>query len=192
MRRTTATILRLGTSTDRNRRSCGLHPKAGSPARCSTRDAARGENALLAASLGLSVLGVDVAETAIAVAQQKAHDREIQAEFAVADCFELGRLGRTFDTVMDCGMFHTCDADERAVYAASLASVTQRDATVYVLCFSDEGADVGPHPVGRGDITKAFDPGRGWNVVAVEPDRVLTTFHGDDGAPAWLATMQRI
>src|SRR5262249_26782222 len=37
-----------------------------------------GENALHIASLGLSVLGVDVAETALAIAKQKAHDRGIK------------------------------------------------------------------------------------------------------------------
>jgi 2-polyprenyl-3-methyl-5-hydroxy-6-metoxy-1,4-benzoquinol methylase len=41
-----------------------------------------GENALHIASLGLSVLGVDVAETALAIAREKAADRGTQAEFA--------------------------------------------------------------------------------------------------------------
>jgi 2-polyprenyl-3-methyl-5-hydroxy-6-metoxy-1,4-benzoquinol methylase len=36
-----------------------------------------GENALLVASLGFSVLGVDVAETALAMARAKADDRGI-------------------------------------------------------------------------------------------------------------------
>ena len=41
-----------------------------------------GENALYVASMGLSVLGVDVAETALAIARQKAVDRGIDVEFA--------------------------------------------------------------------------------------------------------------
>src|SRR5215470_1183236 len=44
-----------------------------------------GENALHIASLGLAVLGVDVAETALAIARVKAEDRGIEAEFAAAD-----------------------------------------------------------------------------------------------------------
>jgi hypothetical protein len=40
-------------------------------------------------------------------------------------------------TVLDCGLFHTFDADERPGYVASLTSVTQHDGTLYVLCFSD-------------------------------------------------------
>jgi len=52
-----------------------------------------GENTLHLAALGLPVLGVDVAETALAMARAKAHDRAIAVEFAVADAFQLERLG---------------------------------------------------------------------------------------------------
>jgi len=44
-----------------------------------------GENALHVASLGLSVLGIDVAETALALARQKAADRGLEVEFVAAD-----------------------------------------------------------------------------------------------------------
>jgi 2-polyprenyl-3-methyl-5-hydroxy-6-metoxy-1,4-benzoquinol methylase len=53
-----------------------------------------GENALHVAWLGLSVLGVDVAEAALTIARQKADDRGIEVEFAVGDAFQLERLGR--------------------------------------------------------------------------------------------------
>src|SRR5215471_15125029 len=53
-----------------------------------------GENALHLASLGLSVLGVDVAETALAIARKKAEKRGIDIEFVAADAFQLERLGR--------------------------------------------------------------------------------------------------
>jgi len=150
-----------------------------------------GENALHLASLGLSVLGVDVAETALAIARSKADERGIEAEFAAADAFQLEGLGRTFQTVLDCGLFHTCDADERPRYVASLASVTEPGATLYVLCFSDEGPDTGPHPVSQDELRVAFDPSTGWHVAAIERDRAQTRFH-DDGAPAWLATVKRV
>ena len=150
-----------------------------------------GENALLVASLGLSVLGVDVAETALALARDKAADRGIEVEFATADAFRLARLERKFETVLDCGLFHTFDEGERPRYVASLASVTERDGTLYVLCFSDDGPDTGPHPISQEVLRAAFTPSTGWNVVAIEPDRIQTRFH-DHGAPAWLATLTRI
>ncbi len=167
-----------------------------------------GEHALLVASLGLPglgpVLGVDVAETALAIArekakaaQNKANHPAIEVEFALADAFHLERLGRRFRTVLDCGLFHTFAGDERPEYVASLASATEHGGTLYVLCFSDEGPDTGPHPIRQEELRAAFStgtggPGTGWNVAAIEPDRIHTRFHGDNGAPAWFATIKRI
>jgi SAM-dependent methyltransferase len=154
-----------------------------------------GENALHLASLGLSVLGVDVAETALVIAREKAQERAddggIEVEFAAADAFQLERLGRMFETVLDCGLFHTFDGDERTRYVASLASVTEHDGTLYVLCFSDDGPETGPHPISQEELRAAFNPSNRWDVVAIEPDRIQTRYH-DHGAPAWFATIKRI
>jgi SAM-dependent methyltransferase len=150
-----------------------------------------GEHALLVASLGLPVLGVDVAETALAMAREKSRTRGIEAEFVAADAFHLERVGRTFETVLDCGLFHTFDAEERPRYVASLASVTELGGTVYVLCFSDEGPETGPHPISQEQLRAAFNPGTGWKVASIERERIQTRFH-DNGAPAWLATIKRI
>jgi SAM-dependent methyltransferase len=150
-----------------------------------------GENALHLGSLGLPVLGVDVAETALTIAREKAASLGIDVEFAVADAFHLERLGRRFETVLDCGLFHTCDGDERPGYVASLASVTGHGGTLYVLCFRDDGPDTGPHPVSKEELRAVFNAGAGWEVAAIEPDRVHTRYH-DGGAPAWLATINRI
>ena len=92
--------------------------------------------------------------------------------------------------MLDCGLFHTFDGDERPGYVASLASVT--GGTLYVLCFSDAGPGTGPHPVSQEELRAAFSPDDGWNVVAIEPERVQTRFHDADGAPAWLATIRRM
>ena len=130
-----------------------------------------------------------MAETALAIARAKASDRGIAAEFIVADAFHLERLDRLFQTVLDCGLFHTFDGDERRRYVASLASVTEHDGTVYVLCFSDGSPGTGPHPVTEAEVREAFSHDR-WSVATVEPDRIHTRFD-DGGAPAWLATIKR-
>jgi ubiquinone/menaquinone biosynthesis C-methylase UbiE len=151
-----------------------------------------GENTLHIASLGLPVLGIDVAETALAMARAKVEERGIEAEFVAANAFEIGQLGRKFETVLDCGLFHSFDRDEQREYVASLVSVTERDATLYVLCFSDGKPNTGPHPVSQEDLRAAFNRSTGWEVVAVEPDRLQTRFHGESGAPAWFATIKRL
>ncbi|HVK26287.1 MAG TPA: class I SAM-dependent methyltransferase [Actinokineospora sp.] len=149
-----------------------------------------GENTLHIAALGLRVVGVDVAETALAIARAKTHD--LDAAFTTADAFHLDRLDRVFDTVLDCGLFHTLDTDERRRYVTSLASVTARGAVLYVLCFSDVGPGaVGPHPVSQDDLRAAFTSGSGWEVRAIEPSRIITRFD-EDGMAAWLAALDRI
>ncbi len=150
-----------------------------------------GEHALLAAALGHRVLGVDVAATAIELARAKAVERRIDAEFALADAFELDGLRRRFATVLDCGLFHTCDEEERTRYVASLASVTERRGTLHLLCFSDDAPDIGPHPISQNVLCTAFSDRSGWDVVAIEPERIQTTFM-EAGVPAWFATITRI
>jgi hypothetical protein len=94
--------------------------------------------------------------------------------------------------VLDCGLFHTFDdEDERTRYAASLATVTERGGTLYVLCFSDEGPETGPHPISQEELRAAFNGSSGWGIAANEPDRLETRYH-DHAAPAWFATIKRI
>ena len=150
-----------------------------------------GDNALDLAARGLGVLGVDVAGTAVSAAREKAAARGLEAEFLVADALRLDRLGREFDTVLDCGLFHTFDGDERRDYAAGLATVTRRGGRLHVLCFADVGDDLGPHPVGEQELRAAFTEDGGWQVAAIRPERCRTRFHGGAGAPAWLATIHR-
>jgi SAM-dependent methyltransferase len=151
-----------------------------------------GENALHVASLGLRVLGVDVAETALSIAREKAAGRGIDAEFVVADALHLHRLGRVFETVLDCGLLHAFDSDERRDYVASLASVTGLGGHLYVLCFSDVGPDTGAtHRISQEELRAAFKRSSGWSVASVSPDRLRTTFDAQ-GAPAWLAKIERI
>ena len=72
----------------------------------------------------------------------------------------------------------------------ALASVTEHDGTLHVLCFSDDRPDTGPHPISQEELRAAFNPSNGWNVAAIEPSRIQTTFH-EHGAPAWLAKIKR-
>ncbi len=150
-----------------------------------------GEHTLLAASLGLPALGVDVAETALAEALTKLKERGGPAEFAYADALHLDRLGRSFDTVLDCGLFHTFDDSEQPAYVASLASVTEPGATLFVLCFR-EGApeSEGPHPISEAELHAAFAPEHGWRVAELEESRIEVTF-GAGFFPAWLLTAAR-
>jgi SAM-dependent methyltransferase len=151
-----------------------------------------GEHTLLAASLGLPALGVDVAETALAMALEKWKERGGPAEFAAADALHLERLGRTFDTVLDCGLFHTFDGEEQRAYVASLAAVTEPGAALFVLCFREGAPETeGPHPVTEAELRAAFAPEAGWRLGELQKSQIEVTF--DPGEfPAWLVTVERV
>ena len=151
-----------------------------------------GENTLHVAALGLRTVGVDVAETAVSIAREKAAARGIDADFAVADALHLDRLDRTFETVLDCGLFHSFDSDERQAYVASLASVTKPGGVLYVLCFSDVGSEpIGPHPVSRQELTTPFTSGADWSVATVRQEQIRTRF-APPCVSAWLAKIERV
>ena len=183
----TRAVLRPGISASRSRRSCVWVPKAGSPERCWMRAAGP---ARMHFTSPLSDCRSWVLTWRGTPWRSRETRRGIEIEFAAADAFQLERLKRRFKTVLDCGLFHTFDRDEQPVYVASLASVIERDGTLYVLCFSDDGLDAGPHPVTQEQLRAAFRPGDGWQVVSIQPERIQTRFH-ESGAPAWLATIRR-
>jgi SAM-dependent methyltransferase len=150
-----------------------------------------GENALQIAAAGLRVLGVDVAETALSIAREKARARGLKADFEFADAFQLARLDRVFETVLDCGLFHTFDPDERRGYVESLASVTPSGGHLFLLCFSDaEPGTWGPHRISQDELNAAFSPARGWSVLSISPERIETNVDAHS-ALAWLARIER-
>ena len=150
-----------------------------------------GENALHLAGLGLPTVGVDVAATALAEARRKASERRVDATFLIADALRLDRLDQTFDSVLDCGLFHTLDDQERMRYVMSLAAVTEPGAVLHLLCFSDaEPGTGGPRRVSRVELRAAFGPQSGWRIDSVDADRFATRYH-PDGAAAWVASIRR-
>src|SRR3990170_7567446 len=84
-----------------------------------------GENALHFAGLGFEVTGLDAAPTAIAAARAKAAQRGLAVEFIVCDALALGQVGRTFATIIDCGLFHVFGHADRATYVAGLAAAVE-------------------------------------------------------------------
>ena len=150
-----------------------------------------GEHTLLAAVHGADALGVDVSPSAIDRARRKAAERGVEADFEVADALALTRLGRTFDTIIDSGLFHVYDDDGRDRYAASLASVLRPGGRCYVMCFSDrQPGEQGPRRVRQEEIRATF--AHGWTVEEITPAAFeLNPGFGPDRAQAWLATIRR-
>jgi len=150
-----------------------------------------GENALLAASHGADVTGIDVAPTAIERARAKASERGLTARFDVADALDLGRLHLTVDTVIDSGVFHVFGDGDRPRYVASLAAVLRPAGVCYLMCFSDRQPGTwGPRRVREEELRAAFSDG--WTVESVTADTFDINPVGDaTQVQAWLAVIRR-
>ena len=153
-----------------------------------------GEHTLLAASKGADALGIDISPRAIQRARGKAAERGIAARFEVADALNLGQFGLTFDTVIDSGVFHIFDDDDRARYVASLASVLEPGGSCYLMCFSEhQPGAFGPRRVRQDELRDAFSDG--WDVTEIVPEKFEVNPGSGFGAAAtaaWLATIRRL
>jgi len=150
-----------------------------------------GTEALYLAEQGHEVTGVDFSEQAIERAGEKSRERDLDADFRVGDALDLGHdpdgdLGR-FDTVVDVGLFHALEEDQRGEYADSLADVLAAGGRAFVLSFA-EGApdDWGPHPVADADVREAFAGGE-WRVRELREE----PFETIRSVPGCLAVLER-
>jgi cyclopropane fatty-acyl-phospholipid synthase-like methyltransferase len=155
-----------------------------------------GEHALYLAARGHEVWGIDFVPVAIERARAKARERGLAVHFQVGDALELSKLGRTFDTAIDSGLFHVFSDEQRPVYVQGLAAVLRPGGTVHMLCFSDrEPPGEGPRRVTQEEIRAAFSDG--WQVREIRESSFQTaTYEGapkfsPGGPQAWLASIVR-
>lgn len=150
-----------------------------------------GEHALMAAARGFDATGIDAVPRAISVAQRKARDRGLTARFLVGDALRLADLGEQFDTVLDSGLFHIFDDEDRARFVASVRAVIPSRGRYYMICFSDrQPGTIGPRRVSQSEIRQAFGQ-PAWRVDAL--DAVTMDTNMDEiGVRAWRASIVRV
>lgn len=143
----------------------------------------------MAAERGLEATGIDLSKTALEVAEGKARARGIAARFLHWDALQLGSLGELFDTVMDCGLFHTFPDGDCTRFVESLGAVLSPGGRYFMLCFSDRQPGAwGPHRRTKEEIRSCFADG--WQIDSIEPSMIEVTID-PDGVRAWLALITR-
>jgi SAM-dependent methyltransferase len=149
-----------------------------------------GEHALLAADLGLPSTGIDISHRAIHLAQLKATQRNLAAQFTVGSALEMESAGAQYDTVLDCGLFHVFDDRARALFVKNLGAVLVPGGHYFMLCFSDlQPGDWGPRRVSRAEIETSFADG--WILDLIEACRIEITID-PEGACAWIVAATRL
>ncbi|KTG29580.1 class I SAM-dependent methyltransferase [Haloferax profundi] len=126
-----------------------------------------GTHALWATERGYMALGIDFSERGVEVAREKARERGLDTEFRVSDALNLPDDVGPFETVVDSGLFHAFETDQRETYARQLAAVVSPGGLLFLVGFA-EGAteDAGPNPLAPDDIHAAF--GNEWTVHEIQ------------------------
>ena len=151
-----------------------------------------GELVLMCADLGLDATGVDVADTALRTARDKARRRGATVRFLHQDARRPQELGERFDTVLDCGLFHMLDPRDRVPFVDGVRDVLRPGGRYFMMGFSDReprtpGVEV-PHRLTRQDVSAAFD-GR-LRIDSLEPATIEITLD-PAGVRGWIAAMTR-
>jgi SAM-dependent methyltransferase len=153
-----------------------------------------GTNALFFAERGCSVIGVDVASTAIAKARAAALERGLDAVFFVGDLTAPGPVALSeekFDAVTDVGFFHSLSDEERSVWVPRLAGLLAPGGSYVMLCFSDKvPGSWGPRRISEAELRGAFTPEAGFSELIVEPAK-LEANAGPGEVDAWLVRAVR-
>jgi cyclopropane fatty-acyl-phospholipid synthase-like methyltransferase len=150
-----------------------------------------GEHALLAAGRGLSATGVDVVPEAIAIAERKAAERGLDAQFLVGDMLEADDLVRGVDTVIDVGFFHVLDDEDRARYRDMLRRLVATGGNLVLLCFSDRvPGDAGPRRISAKEIRECFADG--WRIESLDEAALDVAYGPVDSVHAWRAVIGRV
>jgi SAM-dependent methyltransferase len=129
-----------------------------------------GEHALYFASKGHQVTGIDYLTIPISQAGNKASRRNLDVTFVVMDALALRGLHEVFDSILDSGLFHVFNDQDRQRYVSGLASVLKPGGKLLLLCFSDqEPGDHGPRRISRQELEQTFS-GK-WEIELIEETR---------------------
>ena len=149
-----------------------------------------GENALFLAGRGHEVWAVDSAPRAVGIARSKAEERGLAVTFLVKDALSLHEIGRTFDTVIDSGLFHTLSDIERPRFVWNVSEVLKPGGTYFMLAFSElEPGGYGPRRITKQEIQAAFTDG--WRINLIR-EAVFESHTRPEGSRAWLSSITKI
>jgi len=153
-----------------------------------------GEHVLELARRGVDAWGVDTTLAAIEAARAKAAERGFPATFVHGDALDLAALGRRFDTVLDCGLFHVIAEEDRRRYVAELAHVLDAGGRHLMLGFAANSRGHGPRGYSPEELRGYL---AGFREVFIRPAAYevrggrLPIDEAIGGIPAWVSLFER-
>lgn len=132
-----------------------------------------GDAAVFLASKGYNVTGVDIVPDAIRVARERvaaAGDLAGSVELIVGDVFAHSLAPGSFDTLLDCAMFH-CVGDDEAQrrYIATVSPLIRPGGKLVMFAFSAANPNpwMGPRRISEAHARALWEEGGLWAVDAV-------------------------
>jgi SAM-dependent methyltransferase len=148
------------------------------------------------AERGCAVLGVDLAEAAIAQAHAKAVTAAPEVrqlvEFRVGDALHPSQFGGPFGAVVDSGFYHVFGPAQRDRLMLDLTMALADGGRYYLLGFAiDSPFPNAPRAVSESELQARFAREHGWRIVALRPARFVTRSPRGD-IPAVAACFERL
>jgi SAM-dependent methyltransferase len=149
-----------------------------------------GTNAVYLASKGFEVTGVDVAPTALVLAEERAAKANVRVRWLVADVVTLPDIG-SFDFIFDRGCYHHVQLYNAAGFVKSMDSRTTPGAHFLLLAGNaNEPNHGGPPRVEETQLVDNF--ARTWDFVSLKEIRFESRDPNRKTGPwAWSALMRR-
>ncbi len=149
-----------------------------------------GTNAVFLAGRGFDVTAIDIAPTALAIAEQRAQKEGVQVRWLLADVLSPPRL-EPFELIYDRGCYHGVRRQNAAGYVAALERLSKPGTRVLILAgnANEPPPHSGPPRVKeeeiRADFSKAFA------IDALRETRFDTSDPNRKGALAWVILLRR-
>jgi cyclopropane fatty-acyl-phospholipid synthase-like methyltransferase len=129
-----------------------------------------GEASLALAAQGYTVVGADIAPTAVAAARKAAAQRGLDnATFVHADVTTLSGYDDHFSTILDCGLLHALPVESRDGYQQAIAQAAAPGAALFILAFARGAlpAGSGPAQFTKDELRQAVS--KSWSVDEIRP-----------------------
>jgi len=114
-----------------------------------------GANVIYLTEQGLDITGIDFSEMAIMKARDYAKRLGIEATFFVRDFFNLPKDEQKYDTIIDCGLYHSLTYNDKGRYAEVIESLLNPGGTLNMFC-TNENFGSGPKIVPKEEIENRF------------------------------------
>jgi SAM-dependent methyltransferase len=143
-----------------------------------------GTNAVYLAGKEFDVTAVDVAPTALAIAQAKAEEAGVQVRWLLADVLNLPDLG-TFDLIFDRGCYHNVRYVDAARFVESMRQLMHPGSRALIVSCNRDG------PPGVREQTMRDDFAEGFEFVWLKPSEIQTGADAARRHASWSLMLKR-